>query len=56
LRIVRVAGLGLLKTALLGLARLRFTVLLFVAVLRIGTLKFCVVAASLNVSVPVVVV
>jgi hypothetical protein len=39
LKIVRMADLGLPKTALPGSVRLRFTVLSLLAVLRIGTLK-----------------
>ncbi len=55
-RIVRIAGLGIPITALLGLVRLRLTVLSLLAVVRIGTLKLWLVKALVNVNVPVVVV
>jgi hypothetical protein len=50
------AELGLPKTAFPGRLRLRFTVLLFLAVVRIGIVKSWLVNALVNVNVPVVVV
>jgi hypothetical protein len=56
LKIVKVAALRLPKTAFLGRLRLRLTVRLLVAVVRIGILKVWLGEAFVNVNVPVVVV
>ncbi len=56
LRIVRVAELGLPKIPFPGRLRLRLTVLLFLAVVRIGILKLRLVKALVKINVPVVLV
>jgi hypothetical protein len=50
------ADLGVPKTAFPGRVRLRFTVVSFVAVERIGISKVWLMIAFVNVNVPVVVV